>query len=420
MTARAAWGDRAAARAAHLGVTLLVLMAGGPGLAQPLLDFDAEERTHIAAHGPWPPRAAPDLSNRAAGRPAAVAWGRQLFGDPALSASGSMSCATCHRPEQAYQDGLPTALGARTGSRNTPSVLDAAQRRWLGWDGAHDSLWAASLAPLLAPAELGQTPAALAATVRQRPGLASGYRAAFGAAPGADDERVVVDVAKALAAFQATLAWPRSPFDDFRDALLRGDTVRAERYPLAAQRGLRLFIGRGRCAVCHAGPAFTNGEFADIGLPFFLPGGGVDSGRHGGLQRLQASRMTRLGPYDDAGRSDPRAVPTRHVVPLHRHFGEFRVPGLRGLSHTAPFMHDGSLAQIEDVVRHYSELDEDRLHADGQSILRRLDLNAGEAADLAAFLRSLGPPCGPGGACSGYAGGSTSFQAPAPPTPQTP
>jgi cytochrome c peroxidase len=421
MTGGAARRGRAAA--AHLGVSLLVLAACGPGLAQPLLDFGADERARIAAHGPWPPRAAPDPSNRASGRPAAIAWGRQLFGDPALSASGSMSCATCHRPERAYQDGLPTPLGARPGSRrNTPSVIDAAQRRWLGWDGAHDSLWAASLSPLLSPAEGALTPATLAAAVRQRPGLASGYRAAFGAPPGADDERVVVDVAKALAAFQATLAWPRSPFDDFRDALLRGDGARAARYPLAAQRGLRIFIGRGRCAVCHAGPAFTNGEFADIGLPFFLPGGGVDSGRHGGLQKLRASRMTRLGPYDDAGGSDPRAVLTRHVVPLHRHFGEFRVPGLRGLSHTAPYMHDGSLAQIEDVVRHYSDLDEDRLHADGQSILRRLDLDAGEVADLAAFLRSLGSPCGPEGGCPGYADVPSSFPAPAPapPRPKSP
>ena len=80
---------------------------------------------------------------------------------------------------------------------------------------------------------------------------------------------------------------------------------------------------------------------------------------------------------------------TRHVVLDHRHFGEFRVPGLRQLMHTAPYMHNGSLPTIEAVVRHYSELDENRLHADGERILRRLDLSAGEAADLAAFLKSL-------------------------------
>ena len=80
---------------------------------------------------------------------------------------------------------------------------------------------------------------------------------------------------------------------------------------------------------------------------------------------------------------------TRHVIIEPRHFGEFRVPGLRQLVHTAPYMHDGSLASIEDVVQHYSALNEERLHADGERILRRLDLTLQQAADLAAFLRSL-------------------------------
>jgi len=224
--------------------------------------------------------------------------------------------------------------------------------------------------------------------VRREPRLAAGYRAAFGTTPGADDEQVAVDVAKALAAWQATLVSPRTPFDDFRDALARGDSAAAARYPVAAQRGLRLFIGEARCSVCHAGAAFSNGEFADIGVPFFVPGG-VDPGRHGGLQKLLAGRMNRLGPHNDAGMADPRAVATRHVTVEPRHFGEFRVPGLRQLVHTAPYMHDGSLATIEDVVQHYSALNEERLHADGERILRRLDLTPQQAADLAAFLRSL-------------------------------
>jgi cytochrome c peroxidase len=273
--------------------------------------------------------------------------------------------------------------------RNTPSLLDVAQQRWYGWDGAHDSLWAASLAPLLAEGEMGQRVDTLAALVRGDARLAAGYRATFGQSPGADDERVAVDLAKALAAYQATLVSPRTAFDDFRDALLRGDRLRAARYPPAAQRGLRLFVGEARCSVCHHGPAFTNGEFADAGVPFFVPGG-VDAGRHRGLQALLASRMNRLGPHNDAGAGDPRAVATRHVLIEHRQFGEFRVPGLRQLARTAPYMHAGSLATIEDVVRHYSELDEERLHADGERILRRLDLTPQQAADLAAFLRSLG------------------------------
>ena len=372
---------------------LLTVLSGG-GRAQMLvdqlpLDFAPEERARIAAHGPWPPRREPDLANAAQGRPAAVRWGRQLFFDARLSASGRQSCASCHNPRLAFQDGRATARGhLAPGIRNTPSLLDAAQQRWFGWDGAHDSLWAASLAPLLAQGEMAQTAASLAARIRTDAVWRRSYRKAFGREVPADDEAVLVHVAKALAAYQATLQSPRTAFDDFRDALVRGDANAAARYPAAAQRGLKLFIGEGRCSVCHAGPGFANGEFADIGVPFFVSRS-VDPGRHGGLLKLQASTMNRLGPYNDAGPSDPRAVTTRHVVIEPRHFGEFRVPGLRQLLHTAPYMHNGSLPTLKDVVQHYSDLNEERLHADGERILRPLKLSPAQAADLEAFLRSL-------------------------------
>ncbi len=359
--------------------------------AQTLLTFTAGERARIASHGPWPTAEGSDQSNRVQARPAAVDWGRSLFFDKALSADGRVSCADCHVPEQAFQDGRVTGRArsdVTAGRRNTPSLLDVAGQRWLGWDGAHDSLWAASRAPLVVAAEMGWAVPALAAHVRANEHLAAGYRRAFGVAPAVDDDSLVTDLAKALAAYQATLHSPRTPFDDFRDALLRGNARRAATYPEAAQRGLKLFIGRGRCSVCHAGPRFSNGEFADIGVPFFVEGG-VDPGRYGGLQQVMASPLNRLGAYNDVAGEDPRAVPTRHLLIEPRHFGEFRVPGLRQLTRTAPYMHNGSLATLEAVVRHYSELNEERLHADGERILRRLDLSAQESADLVAFLRSL-------------------------------
>ena len=224
--------------------------------------------------------------------------------------------------------------------------------------------------------------------VRGTPELAAGYSEAWGQPPPADDATLVVNLAKALAAYQASLVSPRTAFDDFRDALASGDNARAASYPLAAQRGLRLFLGEGRCTTCHAGPLFSNGEFGDIGVPFFVPGG-VDPGRYRGLQQLLASPYNRLGAFNDAGTGDPGAVGTRHVFLEPRHFGEFRVPSLRRLAHTAPYMHNGSLPSIEAVVQHYSQLNEERLHADGERILRRLNLSDAEAADLAAFLRSL-------------------------------
>lgn len=368
--------------------TAALAAAPGPGV----LDFSAAERARIASHGPWPPAPARDASNPAQGRAAAAAWGRALFFDTRLSADGRFACATCHLPARAFQDGLATAL-QRDGPalRNTPGLQDSGGRRWLGWGGEHDSLWAASLAPLFNAQEMAHTPASLAARLRAEPMLGAGYRRAFGRSLPADDEAVAVDVARALAAFQATLGSPRTAFDDFRDAMQRSDWQAAAQYPLAAQRGLRLFVGEARCSVCHAGPAFTNGEFADIGVPFFA-GTGVDAGRHAGLRQLQASRHNRLGPYNAAGATDPQAVTTRHLVIEPRHFGEFRVPGLRQLVHTAPYMHAGSHATLAAVVQHYSELDENRLHADGERILRPLRLSAGDAADLEAFLRSLSEP----------------------------
>ena len=162
-------------------------------------------------------------------------------------------------------------------------------------------------------------------------------------------------------------------------------------YPAAAQRGLALFLGRARCYVCHSGPNFSNGEFSDIGVPFFVGKAQVDPGRHGGIQSLRASRYNLLGPFnDDASRST--ATSTRHVLIDHRHFGEFRVPSLRNLARTAPYMHNGSLRTLREVLRHYSDLDENRLHADGERILVPLRLIEGETEDLLAFLDSLSPP----------------------------
>jgi len=379
---------RAAIKAAMVASTALFHAAGA---SAGVLDFSPEERARILSHGPWPLAPRADASNRVDGRPEAIELGRRLFFDPALSASGRLACASCHQPARAFTDGQATARS----HRNTPSLLDAGQRRWFGWDGAHDNLWSASLAPLLAGHELAATPATLALRLQRDRELNRRYSTLFGAP--APDAALPLNLAKALAAYQATLVSPRSAFDDFRDALARGDERAAARYPEAAQRGLRLFVGEGRCGVCHTGPSFSNGEFADIGVPFFVPGG-VDSGRWGGIERLRASATNRLGTLSDAGADDARAVGTRHVVLEPRHFGEFRVPGLRQLVLTAPYMHNGSLATIEGVVRHYSKLDEERLHADGERILRPLNLSDADAADLASFLRSLSVPTGAVGA----------------------
>jgi cytochrome c peroxidase len=371
---------RAASPARIFCVALLAAATGAQAFT------DAEVRA-IASHGPWPPAFRADPSNRASGNPEAVKLGERLFFERRLSVNGEISCSRCHLPERNWTDGEARARGLALGDRNAPSIANVRLARWFGWDGAHDSLWSQAIRPILDPKEMGASAAQVAKLVREDADYACRYRKVFGAPP-ADDERVLVDVVKALAAFQETVASGRAPFDEFRDALLSNDAAGIERYPQAARRGLAIFIGKGSCNACHAGPAFTNGEFHDTGVPFFVEPGRVDPGRHEGVRKLLASRFNLLGPYnDDAARST--ATGTRHVTLEHRNFGEFKTPSLRNLALTAPYMHNGRLATLRDVVDHYSTLSPDRLHSDGEAILKPLRLTERELRDLVAFLESL-------------------------------
>ena len=272
----------------------LALLAAGVAQAQPA--FSAEEVARILAHGPWPPAQTRDPSNRASGQPAAIDFGRRLFFDARLSADGRVACATCHVPQRAFTDALPRSRGLADLDRNAIALANLRQQRWYGWAGASDSLWMASIRPLLDERELGASAAHVAAAVRGDQRLACQYEQAFGRPVPADDETVLVDVGKALAAFQETLVTGRTPFDEFRDALARGDAAAAARYPPAAQRGLKLFVGRGNCFFCHSGPAFTNGEFHDVGVPYFVAPGRADGGRYAGIQAFAASRVNLLVP----------------------------------------------------------------------------------------------------------------------------
>jgi cytochrome c peroxidase len=379
------------------------LLACAFGAQSQVLDFTEAETRAILRHGPWPAPWQRDASNRASGSADAIVLGERLFFEPRLSPSGKVLCATCHAPYRFWQDGRARARGLADVERNTQGLLDVRYQRWFGWDGAGDSLWAQSVRPILEAREMGGSAAHAAALVRGDAELSCRFEKVFGAPIPAADEAVLAGIGKALAAFQETLASGRSPFDEFRDALQRGDSSSLKRYPEAAQRGLRIFVGRGNCGACHVGPAFSNGEFHDTGLPFFVAGG-VDPGRHGGIRKLRASPFNLLGRYSDDA-SGASAVKTRQLAEEHRNFGEFKVPGLRNVARTAPYMHNGSLATLADVVRHYSELSPDRLHSDGEAILKPLRLSAAESADLVAFLESLTeaasalPPRTPSTAC---------------------
>jgi cytochrome c peroxidase len=373
-------------------LAVALLLATVSWSAADVLELTDTEVRRVIQHGPWPLDQPRDPSNAVSGHPAAIALGQRLFFDARLSSTNRISCATCHVPARGWTDGKAKAVGLVSVDRNTPTVLDVALHRWFSWDGKADSLWSQSMKPIVDPREMGVTPAQVAKMVRGDATLSCLSRKAFGAAgASADPERALVQVGKAIAAFLETVRSGRTPFDEFRDALARGDAEGAARFPAAARRGAKIFVGSGNCALCHFGPAFTNGEFHDVGVPYALPGGRVDHGRSGGIKLLRADPFNLLGRWSD-DRTGDAAVKTKHVEATPASFGQFKTPTLRNLLHTAPYMHDGRYATLRKVVKHYSELDMERIHAHGEQLLRPLKLTAGESDDLVAFLESLTDP----------------------------
>jgi len=351
--------------------------------------FTDSEIKVILSHGPWPAPAQPDPSNRVSGRLDAIEFGTRLFFDQRLSGNGTVACASCHVPERNWTDNLRRGVGMSEVDRNTPTLMNLLASRWYGWDGAADSLWSQSLRPILDERELAATPRHVAQLVREDEQLSCRYRKAFGAPPSpTDDEAVLVGVGKALAAFQETLVSGRTPFDRFRDALARAEQPPLGTYSEPAQRGLKIFIGKGGCTTCHSGPNFTGGEFFSTGLSRFAPLGKPDPGRQAGIRRLLESRFNLLGPYND-DETGTSAARTRQASLEKVGLGEFKVPSLRNLILTAPYGRDGGVETLAEVVRHYAGVDPVRLHAKDGKPASPLNLTREEQTDLVVFLESL-------------------------------
>ncbi len=361
---------------------------GHAAAAQPgLIEYSEAEIRTIVSYGPWPGPWSPDPTNRVSGKPAAIDLGERLFFDPRLSRDGNISCSSCHMPDRNWTDNEKRGMGLAAVDRNTPALMNMRALRSYSWDGAADSLWSQSTRPILDARELGATPAHVAGLIRGDADLACRYENAFGSAVAGNDESVLVAVGKALAAFQETLVTGATSFDTFRDAVARRDWKAAANYSETAQRGLKIFIGKGQCSTCHAGPNFTNGEFHDTGVGGG-PGQPADPGRSAGIRKLMANRFNLLGPYnDDAGRATAGA--TSRAALEKPPFGAFRVPSLRNAVVTAPYMHDGRFETLREVVQHYSTLDGQRTHADSTRRLKPLDLAPGEVNDLLVFVESL-------------------------------
>jgi cytochrome c peroxidase len=200
-------------------------------------------------------------------------------------------------------------------------------------------------------------------------------------------DRIFANVGKAIAAYERRLVSRRAPFDRFVDALRAGRDEPA--FSKSARRGLQTFVGRGRCRICHSGANFTDGEFHNTGVPPLDAAGRADSGRHAGIALLLASPFNLQGRLSD-DRSERAGELLRFVRRTPETWGQFKTPSLRNVAQSAPYMHQGQLATLRDVLRFYStQAGTVDPGANGERILKPLHLSERELDDLTAFLESL-------------------------------
>ncbi|HEX7901960.1 MAG TPA: cytochrome c peroxidase [Planctomycetota bacterium] len=403
------WALAAPALAAFL------LLRGGVGSASGVAEFSAEEVERILRHSPLGPPPA-DPTNAFAEHPGAAALGQRLFFDVRLSRSGKIACATCHDPARGLADG--EALSSRFPlDRHVPSLWNAAYQRWYFWDGRADSLWSQALKPLENPDEHGWSRLEAAQLLRGDGRLRTSYETVFGPLPDFSDarrfppaggpladpegarvwaamraedreevDRVFARLGKSIAAFGRRLVSRRAPFDVFVEGLRDGDAGKLAALSPEARRGLKLFMGRGNCRLCHVGPAFTDGEFHDLGL---IPAKGLPGpGRHAGIRGLRGDPFNGSGPHSDARAEGARKL--EFLSDLPETWGQFKTPSLRNVARTAPYMHQGQFATLRDVVRFYSTLRPSfRAGHQESGVLAPLRLDGDEIDALVAFLESL-------------------------------
>jgi len=368
-----------------LACVVVLAAAGGSGL-------DAATKARLLKLGPLPPLPA-DPTNRWSDDPKAAELGRWLFHEPRLSASGEVSCATCHQPELGFADGRALAKGLGTGARHTQSLLNAAHQRWLTWDGRADSLWSQALHPFESPLEMGLSRREVIERIRGIEPLRARYEAVFGPLPAAEDTKGVEvafgRVGKAIAAFERRLVTGPAPLDRWLDALRSDNDAPIEGFGPDAIRGAHLFVGKADCVRCHTGPLLSDGEFHLIGVPSKDGGLPTDRGRLDGIERLRKDAYNATGVHsDDPG--GPRARWTAATQPDPETWGRFRTPSLRSAASSSPFMHQGQLASLEEVVRFYDTLEgATSLDHHSERVLEPLGLSKQEREDLVAFLKGV-------------------------------
>ncbi len=272
-----------------------------------------------------------------------IELGRRLFTDPILSRDSSISCSSCHKDDLYFTDGLAVPIGINNlaGTRNAPSLLNVAYQPYFLWDGGVPKLEQQVLAPIEAHNEMDYD----VNLVVDRLNRIESYRDAFNKAY--DQNASVFALTRAIACYERTLFSTSSRFDDYQY------NNNAAALNASEFNGMNLFFGeRGECFHCHGTYNFTDNSFKNNGL--YLN-------------------------YADSGRA--------RITTLQSDVGKFKVPSLRNIVYTAPYMHDGSMNTLEEVVEHYNL--GGKAHINKSGLLRPLNLTSQEKTDLVNFLKAL-------------------------------
>ena len=310
-----------------------------PGISIELLDSLTQLPGNLSALPLSPPIPAGNPQT-----PAKIELGKMLFFDTRLSRDGSLSCATCHDPDKGFSDARPRAVGIgnKILARRSPTVLNAAYNPLQFWDGRAHSLEEQAAMPILSSVEMGMPDrGSLVSVLEQIPDYRERFDQVFGGPVSFQH------ITAAIAAFERTLVTPNSAFDRYA----RGDK---QALTEPQKRGLIVFFGKASCTQCHNGPNFTDNKFYALGL---LPGEGEtrDPGRF----------AISKDPLDQSA---------------------FKTPSLRNVTDRAPYLHNGSIATLPEVIDWYN-----RGGGEGQKsdLIHPLGLTADEQNDLLSFIVSL-------------------------------
>lgn len=310
--------------------------------------------------------------------PERIALGRKLYFEMALSKDGTVSCATCHDVSRSFTDRRKTSegVGDQLGKRNAPTTMNAALLHAQFLDGREATLEAQAGQPILNPVEMAMPDQAAAlAALEKIPEYAPLFQEAYGRAIN------YKDLERAIAAFERTLIFLDAPFD----RLLAGDESAMS---ADAKAGWTLFNGKARCMSCHpfnpSNPLGTDNHMHNIGV----------SARQQDFEKMARSALTMLDQDPSQRKLDELAVGSDlselgrfMVTKSYADIGSFRTPQIRNIGITGPYMHDGSLATLWDVVDHYNKGGEENPYLDGS--MEGLDLDEDEINQLVSFLFTL-------------------------------